>query len=86
MLLRYSGTETKIRLLIEGRDGVRINAQADKIAGAIQETNRGLIDAGRSVLSVQLSVLRIPQRRGMVCESGISGEEAGAGERAALKT
>jgi phosphoglucosamine mutase len=37
VLLRYSGTEPKIRLLIEGRDGDRINAQADRIAGAIQE-------------------------------------------------
>jgi phosphoglucosamine mutase len=37
VLLRYSGTEPKIRLLIEGRDGERINAQADRIAGVIQE-------------------------------------------------
>lgn len=37
VLLRYSGTEPKIRLLIEGRDAVAINAQADRIASAILE-------------------------------------------------
>ena len=37
VLLRYSGTEPKIRLLIEGRDEGLINGHADRIAGAIQE-------------------------------------------------
>jgi len=37
VLLRYSGTEPKIRLLIEGRDGDHINSHADRIAGAISE-------------------------------------------------
>jgi phosphoglucosamine mutase len=37
VLLRYSGTEPKIRLLIEGPDADRINAQADRIAGAIEQ-------------------------------------------------
>jgi phosphoglucosamine mutase len=37
VLLRYSGTEPKIRLLIEGPDAARINAQADRIAEAIEK-------------------------------------------------
>jgi len=37
VLLRYSGTEPKIRLLIEGPDESLINGHADRIAGAIQE-------------------------------------------------
>ncbi len=35
VLLRYSGTESLIRLLIEGRDVEYLEAQADKIASAI---------------------------------------------------
>ena len=36
VLLRYSGTEPKIRLLIEGRESEMIDKQADRIADAIQ--------------------------------------------------
>lgn len=35
VLLRYSGTEPKVRLLIEGPDDSMINAAADKIASAL---------------------------------------------------
>jgi len=36
VLLRYSGTEPKIRLLIEGREFAQIDRQANRIAAAIQ--------------------------------------------------
>ena len=36
VLLRYSGTEPKVRLLLEGRDAAHINAHADRIADALQ--------------------------------------------------
>ncbi len=36
VLLRYSGTEPKVRLLIEGRDQTLIEKQADRIADALQ--------------------------------------------------
>jgi phosphoglucosamine mutase len=38
VLLRYSGTEPKIRLLVEGRDESLINGHADRIASALQES------------------------------------------------
>jgi phosphoglucosamine mutase len=37
VLLRYSGTEPKARLLIEGRDEKQIKALADGIAGKIRQ-------------------------------------------------
>jgi phosphoglucosamine mutase len=37
VLLRYSGTEPKIRLLIEGREQDTIDSHDDRIAGALAE-------------------------------------------------
>ena len=37
LLLRYSGTEPKVRLLVEGRDAVTLKTWSEKICGAIQK-------------------------------------------------
>jgi phosphoglucosamine mutase len=37
LLLRYSGTEPKIRLLVEGRDAATLSKWSDKICAALQE-------------------------------------------------
>ncbi len=36
VLLRYSGTEPKIRLLLEGKDAATLDAWSEKIISAIQ--------------------------------------------------
>jgi phosphoglucosamine mutase len=37
LLLRYSGTEPKVRLLVEGRDAKSLETWSHKICGAIQK-------------------------------------------------
>ena len=37
LLLRYSGTEPKVRLLVEGRDSATLKSWSEKICGAIRE-------------------------------------------------
>jgi len=35
--VRYSGTEPKLRILLEGRDAAVLNEQADRIAESIRQ-------------------------------------------------
>jgi phosphoglucosamine mutase len=37
LLLRYSGTEPKVRLLVEGREDATLQKWSQKICGAIQK-------------------------------------------------
>ena len=37
LLLRYSGTEPKVRLLVEGRDAAALKSWSQKICGAIAQ-------------------------------------------------
>jgi phosphoglucosamine mutase len=37
LLLRYSGTEPKVRLLVEGREAATLKSWSEKICGAIQQ-------------------------------------------------
>ena len=37
VLVRFSGTENKVRVLVEGPDAKRIQGMADGIAGALRE-------------------------------------------------
>jgi phosphoglucosamine mutase len=41
VLVRYSGTESKVRVMIEGMDEGRIKGWADDLAGALQKSCRG---------------------------------------------
>jgi phosphoglucosamine mutase len=36
VLVRYSGTEPKLRILLEGRDAALLEDHADRIASAVQ--------------------------------------------------
>ena len=44
LLVRYSGTESKARVLVEGRDAVEIQAMASKVAHAIATALDGSVD------------------------------------------
>ncbi len=40
MLVRYSGTESKVRVMIEGNDEALIKAWADEIAGELARSTQ----------------------------------------------
>ena len=43
ILLRASGTEPLLRVMVEGRDGERVDAAAQKLAGAVRKAVGGLV-------------------------------------------
>ena len=61
ILIRYSGTESLARVMIEGADGDRIRAMADELAGVI----RGLIGAAW-VSGIGVDVVQLPRMREVI--------------------
>ena len=59
ILVRYSGTESLARVMIEGADGERIRAMADDLAGVIRRADRTLV----TVRGIGVDLVKIPRMR-----------------------